>query len=694
MSEDGRGARGEARPADDAQRADDGLLRVRVPGDKSVSHRALLFAALAEGESRLEGVLPGADCQSTAAALRAMGVDVPDLPADGAPFTVRGVGTSGLRAPDVPLDCGNSGTTARLLLGVLAGAGVPATLTGDASLLSRPMRRVTGPLEAMGARFREEGVLDRLPIRVLGEGEFRGGRWVLPVASAQVKSAMLLAGLLSGRPMEVEEPGLSRDHTERMLRAMGVPVRTARAGVGRDDRWTASIEAGPHPLAPLSLRVPGDPSSAAFLVALAAMGGAGKGLRIEGVGLNPTRTGFLDVFRRMGVDLEVIPDGDPAAGVAGDILGVGEPTGTLVVRPSRLRATEVGGAEIPSLIDELPLVAVLAARARGVTRIRDAAELRVKESDRIAVTAQNLRALGVTVREYPDGMDVEGTEAPLAGRAPAHHDHRIAMAFGVLGATPGSRVEVDDPAMVEVSFPGFWERLRSCAPRRPVVTLDGPAGSGKSTTAREVAARLGYLHLDSGALYRAVTLALLEADRSGRGRPEAEWSELTVEELEAFDIALERGADEFRVRVGDRYPEAELRTPEVTERVSTVARIPAVRTWLLGAQRATAREGGVVTDGRDMGTVVFPDAEVKFFLVADLEERARRRLAESPDGGELGAEADRLARRDREDAGRAVAPLRQAPDAEELDTTHLTFEAQVSRVVERVRGREDSHRGP
>jgi 3-phosphoshikimate 1-carboxyvinyltransferase len=693
MTADEGGERGGAgRDERDAlDRADDGLLRVRVPGDKSVSHRALLFAALAEGESRLEGVLPGADCQSTAAALRAMGVDVPDLPADGAPFTVRGVGASGLRAPDAPLNCGNSGTTARLLLGVLAGAGVPATLTGDASLLSRPMRRVTGPLEAMGARFREEGVLDRLPIRVLGEGEFRGGRWVLPVASAQVKSAMLLAGLLSGRPMEVEEPGLSRDHTERMLRAMGVPVRTARAGSGRAHRWTASIGPGPHPLAPLSLRVPGDPSSAAFLVALAAMGGAGKGLRIEGVGLNPTRTGFLDVFRRMGVDVEVIPDDGPTAGGAD---GVGEPTGTLVVRPSRLRATEVGGGEIPSLIDELPLVAVLAARARGTTRVRDAAELRVKESDRIAVTAQNLRALGVTVREFPDGMDVEGTQAPLAGRAPAHHDHRIAMAFGILGATPGSRVEVDDPAVVEVSFPGFWERLRNCAPRRPVVTLDGPAGSGKSTTAREVAARLGYLHLDSGALYRAVTLALLEADHSGRGRPEPEWSELTVEELEAFDIALERGPDGFRVRVGDRYPEAELRTPEVTERVSAVARIPAVRTWLLGAQRATAREGGVVTDGRDMGTVVFPDAEVKFFLVADLEERARRRLAETPDGGELGAEADRLARRDREDAGRAVAPLRRAPDAEELDTTHLTFEEQVSQVVERVRGREDSHRGP
>jgi 3-phosphoshikimate 1-carboxyvinyltransferase len=694
-------------PSSGSAPAPGGLVTVRVPGDKSISHRALLLAALADGESRLEGVLPGADCQSTAEALRALGVEVPELPADGAPFRIRGVGATGLRAPGAELDCGNSGTTARLLLGVLSGAGVPAILTGDASLLSRPMRRVTAPLEAMGVRFREEGHQDRLPIRVLGEGEFRGGRWVLPVASAQVKSALLLAALLSGRPMAVEEPGRSRDHTERMLRTMGVPVRSVRVesaeGPGREERWSAALEAGPHRLRPLELRVPGDPSSAAFLVALAALGGAGAGLRIEGVGLNPTRIGFLHVFRRMGVAVEVIPDAEAE-----------EPTGTLVVRPSELRGTEVGGAEVPSLIDELPLVAAMAARARGVTRIRDAAELRVKESDRIAAMASNLRALGVTVREYPDGLDVEGSDARLTGSVATWHDHRIAMSFGILGALPGARVEVETPEMVEVSFPGFWELLGTVSAasasgsgrpgpsrdvpvrrpepsRPPVVTLDGPAGSGKSTTAREVARRLGFLHLDSGALYRAVTLALLEAERSGEGRPEPEWDGVTVAELDAFDIALERHEGGFRVRVGNRHPEAELRSAEVTERVSRVARIPAVRDWLLATQRHTARDGGVVADGRDMGTVVFPEAEVKIFLVADLEERARRRLAETREAGAdaepevLEAEARRLSDRDREDARRAVAPLRPAPDAVELDTTDLTFDEQVDRVVERVR---------
>jgi 3-phosphoshikimate 1-carboxyvinyltransferase len=672
------------------------LARVRVPGDKSVSHRALLLAALADGESRLRGLLPGADCRSTAAALRALGVDLPDLPVDGREIRVRGVGLRGLRPPSAPLDCGNSGTTARLLLGVLAGARVPAVLTGDASLRSRPMRRVTGPLETMGSRFADEAQGDRLPVRVLDEGEFRGGRWVLPVASAQVKSALLLAGLLAGRPIEVEEPGPSRDHTERMLRAMGVAVEREFPEPGSTGgRRIVRIPGGIERLEPLDLDVPGDPSSAAFLVALAALGGAGTGLRIEGVGINPTRIGFLPVMERMGVRVrvEAAPEGpDPEAG---------EPVADLEVGPSALVATSVEGGEIPTLIDELPLVAAMAVRARGTTRIRDAAELRVKESDRIRVTVRNLVAIGADATELPDGLDVVGTTKPLAGRVATHHDHRIAMAFGVLGALPGSTIEVADPAVVEVSFPGFWEQLAAVSgtrvdrpPPLPVVTLDGPAGSGKSTTARAVAERLGFLHLDSGALYRGVTLALLDS-----GRPEATWDEVTPDELEAFGVALEQTPEGFRVRIGDEAPGDRLRSPGVTARVSRVAAIPAVRRWLLSAQRATARGGGVVADGRDMGTVVFPDAEVKVFLVADLGERARRRLAEgsgageaASDAGELGAEAERLARRDREDSSRAVAPLRAAPDAVHLDTTHLTFEEQVDRVVDLVRGRMDPRR--
>jgi 3-phosphoshikimate 1-carboxyvinyltransferase len=666
-----------------------GLREIRVPGDKSVSHRALLFAALAEGESRLRGLLPGADCQGTAAALRAMGVAVPDLPADGSEIRVVGVGLRGLRTPDAPIDCGNSGTTARLLLGILGGARLPAVLDGDPSLRSRPMRRVTRPLEAMGSRFHEEGEPDRLPIRVLAEGEFRGGRWVLPVASAQVKSALLLAGLLSGRPVEVEESGRSRDHTERMLRAMGVPLESRQVGGdGVGARWICRVPGGVARLDPLDLDVPGDPSSAAFVLALGAMGGAGGGLRVRGVGLNPTRIGFLPVLERMGVELRVEASGDD---------GVGEPVGNIEVRASRLQATTIGGPEVPTLIDELPLLAALAARAHGVTRIRNAAELRVKESDRIAVTARNLRALGVEVEEYPDGLDVHGApdDSPFRGAIVVQHDHRIAMAFGVLGALPGASVTVNDPDAVEVSFPGFWDLLASVseagspAPgsraRPPVVTIDGPAGSGKSTTARAVAARLGFAHLDSGALYRAVTLALLES-----GRPEETWADLTVGELEAFDVALVRTPEGLAVRIGGVDPGDALRSARVTGRVSGVAALPAVRDWLLGAQRAAGREGGLVADGRDMGTVVFPDAEVKVFLVAELEERARRRLAEQGGGDDaeaVGAEAERIARRDRDDSTRETAPLLKAPDAIEIDTTGLTVEDQVTGVVELVEAR-------
>jgi 3-phosphoshikimate 1-carboxyvinyltransferase len=651
------------------------LPRLSVPGDKSISHRALLLAALSPGTSQIRGLLPGADCQSTASALRSLGVAIPPLPTDGGLLTLSGVGPGGLTDPAESLDCGNSGTTARLLLGILAGAGVTAVLTGDASLRGRPMRRVTEPLRAMGAVFEELGEADRLPIRVRpAPGGFQGGRVALDVASAQVKSALLLAGLVSGRAVEVSEPGPSRDHTERMLLALGVPLEILpHPDPALPGGRLVRLPEGPHPLRPLELTVPGDPSSAAFLMALAALGGAGEGVELEGVGLNPTRIGAFRVLERMGARIQI----EATPGV--------EPWGTVRVFPGELQAVEIGGEEIPTLIDEIPILAALAARARGRTRIRDAHELRVKESDRIEALASNLRGLGVEVVTLPDGLDVVGSDAPLVGEAQALHDHRIAMAFGVLGALPGCRIEVDDPEVVEVSYPGFWSTLASLSRRPPVVTLDGPAGSGKSSTARAVAARLGYLHLDSGALYRAVTLALLES-----GRPEAEWARVTVAELDAFGIALESGPQGLRVRVGEGYPEAGLRSTAVTDRVSAVARIPAVRDWLLGAQRATGRKGGVVADGRDMGTVVFPGAEVKIFLEADLEERARRRLLETggaSEGEALHREAEKLSARDESDRSRTVAPLRPAADAVFLDTTHLDFEAQVDRVVALVRER-------
>ncbi len=420
------------------------MRRLRIPGDKSLSHRALMLASLADGSSRVSGLLAGEDPQSTAQAFRELGLDLPELPLDGGPVHIEGRGLRALRSPSSPLDLGNSGTTARLLLGILAGQpDLTADLTGDASLCSRPMRRVTAPLGLMGARFEELGEPDRLPLRVHG-GTLRYLDYPSPVASAQVKSAVLLAGLVGGVPVQITEPRRSRDHTERMLTAMGASVISHAVPEG----WRVELRDPPRELRPLDFAVPGDISSAAFLLGLALLGGAQDGLLLEDVGINPTRTGLLPVLERMGGRVRV-----------GDVLEAVEPRGTLTVSPSRLQSTDVGAAEIPALVDEIPLMAVLAARADGTTRIRGAEELRVKESDRLTALADNLSGLGVEVREYPDGLDITGTDRPLEGTVFTAHDHRIAMAFGILAHQPENDIRIQDPEIADVSFPGFWTLL-------------------------------------------------------------------------------------------------------------------------------------------------------------------------------------------------------------------------------------------
>ena len=410
---------------------------VRVPGDKSISHRALILAALAEGTTRIRGILQSADVQSTAGVLRALGVDVPELGPD---ITIHGVGRRGLAAPGVELDCGNSGTTTRLMAGVVAGSPFRATFVGDASLSRRPMRRIARPLTAMGATI-ELPPGDGLPMTVHGAA-LEAIDWRTEQASAQVKSAILLAGLVSGVPVSVEEPVRSRDHTERMLAAFGAPIRV--------EGTTARLDPVKR-LVPVDIDVPGDPSSAAFVAALAALAQGGE-LEIDGVLANPTRTGFFLALRRMGAQVDF--DRSQRAG---------ETVAAIRVRPDWLRAIDVEPDEVPSMIDELPLLACVAALADGETRIRGAEELRVKESDRIAAVVSNLRAIGVEAREFPDGLSVMGRRGPLSGRVVTHGDHRLAMAFGVLGALPGSAIEIDDKECVNVSFPGFWsllERIR------------------------------------------------------------------------------------------------------------------------------------------------------------------------------------------------------------------------------------------
>lgn len=418
------------------------MTRLRVPGDKSLTHRALLLAALASGESRIRRPLVGADTESTADALRALGCPVPPL-TDTGDIMVPGRGLRGLTEAADVIDCGNSGTTTRLLMGVLAGYPFCSTLTGDASLRSRPMRRVTTPLASMGARFTELGEPDRLPIRLCG-GDLHGIEYDSPHASAQVKSAILLAGLVGGVPVSVSEPLPSRDHTERMLARMGVPVRTEARP---DGGLTVALSPATR-IEPFDFEVPGDFSSAAFIMAFAALY-ADAPVHIEGVGLNPGRTGFLDVLRRMGGNVEVVNERESC----------GEPVGDIVVSAATLRATDVSAAEVPALIDEVPVIAVLAARAVGTTTITGAGELRVKESDRIAAVVRNLQAIGVSAEERTDGLIVHGTGAPLAGIVHSLHDHRIAMAFGLLAAGPDTGITIDDPGVVAVSYPGYWATL-------------------------------------------------------------------------------------------------------------------------------------------------------------------------------------------------------------------------------------------
>ena len=407
---------------------------IRVPGDKSISHRVLIVAALAEGASRIRDILPSADVHSTAGVLGALGVPVPPLSPD---ITIVGRGRRALTAPTVDLDCGNSGTTTRLVAGVAAALPFTSRFVGDASLSRRPMRRIAKPLREMGATV-EVAPADGLPMTVTG-GHLHGITWRSETASAQIKSAILLAGLAAGVEVTVHEPAPSRDHTERLLTALGANVGVLGATVRL---------APPEHLAPLRMRVPADPSSAAFLAALAALATQGE-VTLPNVCLNPTRTGFYAALSRMGANL-TLDEGESQGG---------EPVGTIVARPSSLQAIDLGRDDVPSMIDELPLLACLASHASGTTTIRGAEELRVKESDRIGTVVANLRALGVNADELPDGMCIEGSDRPLRGRVRTHGDHRIAMAFGVLRAMPTSEIDIDDTACVSVSYPGFWDDI-------------------------------------------------------------------------------------------------------------------------------------------------------------------------------------------------------------------------------------------
>ncbi len=425
-----------------------------VPGDKSISHRAIMFASLSNGPCTITGFLPSGDCLSTAAAFRAMGVSIQFLNEDDSTWTpcedghgphrviVEGGGLK-LASPAGPVDCGNSGTTMRLLAGILSGQDFTSVMTGDESLSKRPMKRVTEPLSLMGATFEATGPKETPPLTVHGKPVLKAITYTLPMASAQVKSAILLAGLYADGKTTVIEPELTRNHTETMLRHFR--VKTVREGK------SISIYGGQVPES-RDFHVPGDISSAAFWLVAAAIQ-PGSELLIKGVGLNKTRTGILEVLLRMGAQIAE----DVLTGADG-----GEPCGTLTIRGGGLKGTIIEGAEIPNVIDELPILAVAASLAHGKTIIRDAKELRVKETDRISAVVENLKQFGVEVKELHDGMEITGSGGqPLtAGKVPSFGDHRIAMAFAIAGLFSEGESIISGVECVDTSYPGFADHLR------------------------------------------------------------------------------------------------------------------------------------------------------------------------------------------------------------------------------------------
>ncbi|MFZ4541620.1 MAG: (d)CMP kinase [Rickettsiales bacterium] len=657
-----------------------------VPGDKSISHRALMLASQALGTTTIHGLLEGEDVLRTAEALRQCGVPI-TRHAQGE-WTVSGRGIGGLHEPADMLDMGNAGTAARLMMGLLSTYPFASHFTGDDSLRKRPMLRVITPLEQIGATFmaREGG---RLPLAMQGCATPMPISYTLPVASAQVKSAILLAGLNTPGTTTIIEKEATRDHTERMLRFFGIPVETQnissphRGEVGRGAQVTVSQQLSPYPNprpagegiiitltgqpnqtpADRTLNVPSDPSSAAFPI-VAALLVPNSEVTVTNVCLNPLRTGLFDVLKRMGADLTISNHREVG----------GEPIGDITARSSQLIEVDVPAHVAPSMIDEYPILAVAAACATGKSVMRGLSELRVKESDRLAAIIEGLRVNGIEAHEDGDDLIVYGKAGnpPGGGTVETHFDHRIAMSFLILGLVSQNAIVVDDTRAIATSFPSFMKLMkqlganfiiprkqeRPTPERRMVIAIDGPAASGKGSLARRVAYHFGLGYLDTGLLYRAVGMRVIYADQ----KPE--------------DVAAAIAA--ARAINAQDLANPKLRGERIGQAASLVSAMPEVRETLIDYQHNfAASENGAVLDGRDIGTVICPNADYKFFITASLEARARRRHKELQDYGvtvDYQSVYDDLVERDARDATRSVAPMKPAEDAVVIDTSDMTMQ--------------------
>jgi 3-phosphoshikimate 1-carboxyvinyltransferase len=626
------------------------------------------LAAHAEGSSVNVGLSDGEDVAHTRAAIELLGATVTSGP-EGA-LTVMG-GRSRLNPAPEPIDCGNSGTGMRLLAGLLAGLDGSTVLAGDDSLSSRPMDRIAVPLGLMGASVEGRGDRCLPPITIRGNS-LSGIDWSVPMSSAQVKSCVLIAGLGASGTTTVSEGVATRAHTEEMLEAMGADITIEPWGVGGR---RITLKGGA--LRPFRVTVPGDPSQAAFWVVAACLV-PGSTVTVARVYGGAERTGFLDVLVRMGADITVTPC-EPDGTEPDDIGTGGAHSIDITTSACALTGTVVEAAEIPSL-DEVPILAVAAAAAAGTTVFRDVGELRVKESDRLAATASLVTALGAKAEVVGDELRVHGTGGRLShAHTDCGGDHRMAMAAAVAALAAGlGESEIAGFEAVDTSYPAFLNDLATLAGPGaadgpddahhavrpyPLVAIDGPAGSGKSTVSRMVAERLGVPRLDTGAMYRSVAWATLERGiEPGDADTVAQIATIAVIEVEGERTAID-GVD----------VSAAIRSPEVSAAVSVVAANPRVRREMVLRQRRwVSTHGAGVVEGRDIGSVVFPHAHLKVYLDATPEERARRRAEEPAEG---------VARRDHLDSTRATSPLAVAPGARVLDTTGRSIEDVVEEVL-------------
>lgn len=628
---------------------------IDIPGDKSISHRSIMFASLSDTEVTITNFLEGEDCLSTIDCFRKLGVEITRT---NGTVRVKGNGLGGLVEPTEVLDAGNSGTTLRLMMGILASQPFFSVFTGDSSLAKRPMGRIIKPLGEMGAQIRARANDRNIPLAIMPSGGLHTLDYESPVASAQVKSAILLAGLCGGVPVSVNEPHISRDHTERMLETFGVAVKR--------DGTKVSLDMLPSKLtAPQIIEVPGDISSAAFwLVAGSII--PNSELLLKNVGMNPTRTGIYDVLLEMGADITL--ENERTSGA--------EPVADMRVKYAPLHGITLREEDVPRLIDEIPILAVAAMFAEGKTVIRGAGELRVKETDRIMAVCREFGKMGAMIEELPDGMIITGGTRLHTADCDSYDDHRMAMALAIAGAA-SEGVRILNAHCADISYPTFYRELARIGTEGKIaLAIDGPAGAGKSTVAKEVAKRLGYVYVDTGAMFRVVALKALEAGTQD--------TEAIGKLADAIELTMTYNDGNLEVFVDGRNVTSDIRTPEVTALVPMVAQIPAVRQRLLVMQRQMAAKGGIVMDGRDIGTNVLPNAELKIFMTASIAERARRRYLELTAKGyevditKLEAE---IAERDRMDTEREIAPLTQADDAIYLDTTKLSIEEVIQTIL-------------